>query len=89
MEKTFDLTKSLAGVVNVSASAGAPKEHPTDNFEAYMAKVATHLNSVRTQFDFAAEFCGHRNDARMCKHPDTMFVRPCAVENCPFLRRGV
>jgi len=67
-------------------------EHPVAahlDFPAYMAALASHLDKLRIQFGEGARFCGHKNDASMCRHPNTMFVRPCAVENCPLLRRAV
>jgi len=94
MERTFDLTKSLAGVVEVPASAGKPEErpafeftdHPTNNFEVYMDKIKMHMNKLSIQFEFASRFCGHKNDASMCRHARQMFVKPCAMRDCPLLR---
>jgi hypothetical protein len=67
-------------------------EHPVAahlDFPEYMSALSNQLDKLRMRFEEGAHFCGHKNDASMCRHPQQLFVKPCALEACPFLRRTV
>jgi hypothetical protein len=55
-----------------------------NNFEAYIGKIKKSVDSCRTQFGMAREFCGHRDGYDSCKLSiGSVF---CKMENCPFLK---
>jgi hypothetical protein len=60
-----------------------------NNFEAYIGKIKKSMDSCRTQFGMAREFCGHRDGYEYCKHPSNRATHAntyCKLDYCPFLR---
>jgi hypothetical protein len=86
MERTFDLTKSLADVGTIPASVGKPLTHPSQDFYGWMNGLKKEFDDLNRKFVHAAGSCGHKNEAHMCRHAQQMFVKPCAMRDCPLLR---
>jgi hypothetical protein len=84
MNKTFDLTPFI---VKTAAVQNQEIEQPS-NFEAYIGKIKKSVDSCRTQFGMAREFCGHRDGYDSCAHPTRkgMVMILCKMEICPFLK---
>jgi hypothetical protein len=60
-----------------------------NNFKVYIDKIKQSLDSCRTQFYMAREFCGHRDEYEHCKHLGNRMTYAntyCKMKFCPLLK---
>jgi hypothetical protein len=88
MNKTFDLTTPF--IVNTGTVQNQGIDPIPNNFESYIGKIKKSVDSCRTQFGMAREFCSYLGrEYESCKHPNNTALHAdtyCKLENCPFLK---